>query len=110
MKMRCLMAFCSILVAGGCGDLPRDETADLILKSTNIITTDPGLPRAEAIAIHGDRILAVGTNTDIQAFAGDATRTLSLEGATVVPGPRHQRFQKLAGIPFPPVKLRSSQL
>ncbi|MEE9229305.1 MAG: hypothetical protein V3U86_01255 [Acidobacteriota bacterium] len=42
MKMRCLMAFCSILVAGGCGDLPRDKTADLILKNTNIITPDSG--------------------------------------------------------------------
>ncbi|MEE9230120.1 MAG: amidohydrolase [Acidobacteriota bacterium] len=94
---RTLSAFFIILSLGGCGSLQQGEIADLILKNTNVITVDPGMPRAEAIAVRGDRILAVGTNAEIQAFAGDATRVLSLEGATVVPGliDAHIHFPRL---------------
>lgn len=97
MKVRALMAMSATLMLGGCGSLQQGEVADLILKNTNVITVDSGMPRAEALAVRGERILAVGTNAQIQAFAGDATRVLSLEGATVVPGliDAHIHFPRL---------------
>ena len=60
--------------------------ADLVLYDGNIITVDTEKPRAEAIALLGDQILAVGDNEEILQLAGPATRQLNLEGKTVVPG------------------------
>jgi predicted amidohydrolase YtcJ len=59
---------------------------DLILRGGHVITIDPRQPRAEAIAIANDRILAVGSNDDVDALAGSATKRLDLDGKTVVPG------------------------
>src|SRR5688572_5421993 len=59
---------------------------DLVLHHGHVITIDPARPRAEAIAIWGDRILHVGSNDDVLALAGSATRKIDLGGATVVPG------------------------
>ncbi len=60
--------------------------ADLILTNARILTMDPDNPRAEAIAIAGDRILAVGRNDDIHALAGPDTRRRDAGGATLLPG------------------------
>lgn len=60
--------------------------ADLILTNARILTMDPDNPRAEAIAIAGDRILAVGRNDDIRALAGPDTRRRDAGGATLLPG------------------------
>ncbi len=62
------------------------QTPDLILHNGNVITIDTRQPRAEAIAIAGDRILAVGSNSEILGLAGSGTKKLDLGGSTVVPG------------------------
>jgi predicted amidohydrolase YtcJ len=59
---------------------------DLILHGGNLITIDPRQPRAQALAVRGDSILAVGTDADILALAGPPTRRINLRGRTVVPG------------------------
>jgi hypothetical protein len=59
---------------------------DLILRNGRVITIDPRQPAAEAIAIAGDRILAVGSNADIDALAAAGTKKIDLGGSTVVPG------------------------
>ncbi|MCC7053841.1 MAG: amidohydrolase [Gemmatimonadaceae bacterium] len=60
--------------------------ADLLLINANVHTLDAGRPRAEAIAIRGDRIVFVGSSTDARALQGSATVVRDLAGATVVPG------------------------
>jgi predicted amidohydrolase YtcJ len=62
------------------------EPADLVLKNALVHTVDATRPRAEAVAIRGGRIVAVGTNEDVQGFVGARTRVLDLAGRTVVPG------------------------
>ena len=62
------------------------QRADLILHNGHFITIDPNHPRAEAVAIAGDRIVAVGTNADVHGLAHAATRTIDLGERTVVPG------------------------
>jgi len=62
------------------------ESADLVLTNGVIYTLDTANPRAEAIAIKGDRILAVGTASEIRAHRGSATRVVDLGGAAVFPG------------------------
>jgi predicted amidohydrolase YtcJ len=59
---------------------------DLILHNGQVITIDPRQPAAEAVAIAGDRILAVGSNADVGALAAAGTRRIDLGGSTVVPG------------------------
>jgi predicted amidohydrolase YtcJ len=62
--------------------------AKLIIKDANVITmtrpTDTG--DAQAVAIGEDRILAVGTNQEMNALIGSGTEVLSLYGKTVLPG------------------------
>lgn len=62
------------------------EQPDLILKNGLLLTQDDRQPRAEAIAIAGERIVAVGSNDDVAALAGRATRIVDLGGGTVTPG------------------------
>ena len=70
--------------------VPRDtcaaEAADLVLKNAVVHTVDARRPRAEAVAVRGNRIVAVGSTADVQAFVGPRTRVLDLAGRTVVPG------------------------
>src|SRR5262250_1880869 len=58
----------------------------LVLHGGNVITLDPVLPAAEAVAITGDRIAEVGATRDIRRLAGADTRLVDLAGHTVVPG------------------------
>jgi predicted amidohydrolase YtcJ len=62
------------------------QRPELILHNGNILTMDARQPQAEAIAIAGDRILAVGADVDILDFAGAGTKQVDLGGKTVVPG------------------------
>lgn len=61
---------------------------DLVLTGGKIFTADPAKPWAEALAIRGDRIAAVGTAGEIRALAGvgSATRVVDLGGRVVIPG------------------------
>ncbi len=60
--------------------------ADLILYGGHVVTAVPGAAPASAVAIRGNRILAVGTDAAVQALAGPATDLIPLHGRTVVPG------------------------
>lgn len=62
------------------------EPADLVLTNGVVYTLDATTPRAEAVAIKGDRILAIGTAEAIRAHQGSATRVVDLGGAAVFPG------------------------
>lgn len=61
-------------------------TADLVLLGGNVVTVDDAQPVAEAIAIHADTIMAVGTVAEIEALIGSNTKQIQLEGKTVIPG------------------------
>lgn len=60
--------------------------ADLIIVNANVITMNEWQPKAEAIAIRTGKIIEVGSNNEIRAFAGKGTRIIDLHGKTVVPG------------------------
>ncbi len=60
--------------------------ADLILVGGRIYTLDAQKPWAQALAIRGDRILAVGGDREIRALAGPHTRVLDLRGKFALPG------------------------
>lgn len=58
----------------------------MILTNGNIITMSLKKPKAQAIAILKDRIIAVGTNNQIKKLTGKITEVVDLRGKTVVPG------------------------
>lgn len=60
--------------------------ADLIITNARVWTVDRAHPSAEAIAINGDRIAAVGTRADAESWRGTATRTIDAGGKLVLPG------------------------
>jgi hypothetical protein len=60
--------------------------ADLVLTNAVVHTVDAKRPRAEAVAVRGNRIAAVGSLAEVRAFVGPRTRVLDLRGRTVVPG------------------------
>ena len=84
--------FCvSAVAVGGCGGAPPSDSAgdtppDTILHNANVVTVDAGFSSAEAVAITDGRFVAVGSNTDVGALAGLATRMIDVQGRTVVPG------------------------
>ena len=59
---------------------------DVILHNATIHTVDPGQPRAQAVAIAGDRLLAVGSNDEVLNLATAGTKKIDLSGKTVTPG------------------------
>ncbi|OLU28681.1 hypothetical protein BVH03_11930 [Pseudomonas sp. PA15(2017)] len=71
------------------------RTAELIITQANIHTMDAHCPRAEAIAIRDGRILAVGSNRDIEALANSGTRRIDAQGRLLLPGLQdtHVHFQ-----------------
>ena len=60
--------------------------ADLVITNAAVWTVDPKHPRAQAIAIAGNRIAAVGTAEEIRAWIGKDTKTIDAHGASVMPG------------------------
>src|SRR5678816_3868015 len=60
---------------------------DTILFNGKIITVDDQFSIAQAVAVRGSRIVAVGTNQNITRLAGPNTQRIDLRGRSVVPGP-----------------------
>jgi len=81
-----LALFAILIPLAGCRTEGRGEEADLILTNGKILTMDPALPQAEAIAVKGYTILAVGSAGEIAGYAGPDTRTVDLDGKLAVPG------------------------
>lgn len=59
---------------------------DNILYNGTIITLDSRQPRVSAVAIHGERIVALGEDDDVRALADSRTRQYDLQGRTIIPG------------------------
>jgi predicted amidohydrolase YtcJ len=66
--------------------LRAQSSANLILTNGKIVTVDERFTIAQALAVRGDRIVAVGSNAEISRLADTSTRRIDLHGRTVVPG------------------------
>ena len=80
---RCLTASILFSVAGAAWAAP---TADLVLLHGTLVTMQAGQPDAQALAVQGGRIIAIGKDADIQPYIGKGTEVLDLKGMTAVPG------------------------
>ena len=85
--MKFLLPVLLMIVCFGAGRINGQQTtADLILMGGAIATMDSSRPDATAIAIKGDRILAVGAEEEVLAYADAETRKIDLQGDFLMPG------------------------
>ncbi len=84
MKLKIYAVFLSLILFVSAD--AQTLTADLIIVNANVRTMDASKPNAEAVAVMGNRIIAVGTNKDVRALSGANTRILDAKGKLVLPG------------------------
>lgn len=65
---------------------PKDGKADWIYKGGLVYTVDAARPRAEAVAVRGDRIVFVGRAKDVARWEGPATHVVDMKGGMLMPG------------------------
>jgi len=85
MKLECIAAM-MILLACFSVRAQQPSFADVVIVHGKVWTVDAQKPRAEAVAIHGSRIIAVGSEADIAKWIGPATKKIDAQGKTVLPG------------------------
>jgi len=96
-KHSLLIASLVALFLAGCGGasdeaeepaaaMPDVAPADLVLRGGTVATVDPALGNAEAIAVNGYQITAVGSNDEISAYIGPETEVIELNGRFAMPG------------------------
>ena len=81
-----LAAGAAVLLAASMVCAQSETPADLVLLHGKIVTVDKNHPSAEALAVRGDRIIAVGTDAQIQPHIGKASRVIDLKGRLAIPG------------------------
>src|SRR6266481_1746273 len=84
--MRIVLIILSALLLNLTPSYSPVDSADLVFKNGNIYTANEGMPRAQAVAVKGDRIVFVGSNDAVQKLVGKDTRVVDLHGNTVLPG------------------------
>jgi predicted amidohydrolase YtcJ len=86
MRLSPLVICAATAVVAACNQQPAVEPASLVLRGGTIVTVNEGQPTAQALAARNDRIVAVGTNEEMQRFVGPATQVIDLAGQTAIPG------------------------
>jgi len=84
MKPKIYAVFLLLILFGSAN--AQTLTADLIIINANVRTMDNSKPNAEAVAVMGNKIVAVGTTKEIRALAGANTKVLDAKGKLVLPG------------------------
>ena len=79
------LAVCALILACACAG-QRKPAADLIITNGKVWTVDKSLPTAQALAVLGDRIVAVGSAPEIDAWRGPRTQVIDAGGRLVLPG------------------------
>jgi predicted amidohydrolase YtcJ len=95
-KYTLLIVSVAVLGLGACGGGSQDAVeeaaapgvapADLVLRGGKVATVDPAIGHAEAIAVNGYQVTAVGSNDEISAYIGPETEVIELNGRFAMPG------------------------
>jgi predicted amidohydrolase YtcJ len=65
---------------------PQVQPATLVLTNGKVVTVETTPAEAQAIAVRGDRIVAVGSNADMKRYVGPGTDVIDLAGQLAIPG------------------------
>lgn len=80
------LALAALAVAACDSRVPDDQLATLVLRGGRVVTVDSAHPEAQAVAVRGANIIAVGSNREINRYIGDATEVVELNGRLAIPG------------------------
>src|SRR5271155_1115463 len=80
------IVICGCLLATALAQSESKPAADLIIENAKVWTVDRSLPTAQAVAVLGERIVAVGSNTDADAWRGPKTKVIDAGGKLLLPG------------------------
>ncbi|HKB97223.1 MAG TPA: amidohydrolase [Terriglobales bacterium] len=83
---RCFLQVAIVLGCSWCVFAQTKPAADLIIQNVRVWTVDPSRPEAEAVAILGDRIVAVGSSQQVDAWRGSHTRLVDAGRKRLLPG------------------------
>ena len=102
--------FAALLACAAACSSPEPPTASLVVTGARVWTGDPGRPWAEAVAVSGETILAVGTAGDVAPLIGADTEVIESAGGMLVPGFIDTHVHFLAGgAALASVQLRDAQ-
>jgi predicted amidohydrolase YtcJ len=87
-------------------DKEGDVKANLIIRNAKVITLDEQNPIAEAVAIKEGKVVAVGTNAEIEKSASSSTKFIDGEGKTLIPGLNDSHSHVIRGGRFYNTELR----
>ena len=79
MRARILLPVVCVAAAFG-------QPADLVLRNGKVVTMNPSAPTAQAIAVRGDKVAALGTDREAQTWIGPQTKVIDLHGMLAIPG------------------------
>lgn len=85
-RLSLLIVITASLLPGHSALTQSRAKADLLLLNAQVITMNPGQPSAEAVAIKDGRIAWIGTTVEAKELFANASETMDLAGATVLPG------------------------
>src|SRR4051812_42725119 len=83
---RFAVLFVAVAVVTAGSSAAAQSTATLVLLNGHVVTVDSSKPEAQAVAVAGDRILAVGTDAEIRKLVTPSTRVIDVKGRLVTPG------------------------
>jgi predicted amidohydrolase YtcJ len=90
MKIKIIFVILSLIISlffiQSCGGKEVKEHADLVLINGVVATMEDSNPSAEAIAVKGEKIFAVGSNSEIKKYIDDSTKVIDLGGKFLMPG------------------------
>ena len=85
MLTRACVAMATALLVARVADA-QTQSATLAIVNGHVVTVDSAKPEAEAVAMAGDRILAVGTNAEVRKLVTSRTQVIDAQGRLVIPG------------------------
>jgi predicted amidohydrolase YtcJ len=83
---RVFISFGLLLFGAAHATEQQSPSADLVILHGHAWTVDAAHPQAEALAIHGSRIIAVGSDADMAKWIGPGTKQIDAQGKSVLPG------------------------
>ena len=83
---QCSLQLIVVLACALCVLAQTKPAADLIIQNAHVWTVNPAQPEAEAMAVLGDRIVAVGSSRQVDAWRGPQTRVVDAAGKRLLPG------------------------
>src|SRR6266498_5344388 len=83
---RKLAVYSLVFMSGVCANAQPKPSATLIIINAAVYTVDKQHPRAEAVAVIGDRIVAVGSSAEIDLWRGPETKVIDARGKLLLPG------------------------